>query len=221
MSLHPLGPGVRRGEQVFEEIHAAITSGRIPAGSRLRIRQLAEELGTSVMPVREALGRLEEIGVVATEPYKGAVVKAPGPRELLDVYAVRRLLEAEAAAQGAAAITPAGIEACEERLAAMRTVLAEGRGIDYLDHDEAMLTVLYDAAGNPVLSEQIRALWVRCRWFKIAGVRQELEAESGAAPAPHFQERLLAAVRARDAEAARTVTLASLDASIERIRTEL
>ena len=47
-------------DQVYATLHEAIISGELPAGSRLRIRQLAEQVGTSVMPVREAIRRLGE-----------------------------------------------------------------------------------------------------------------------------------------------------------------
>ena len=61
-------------DQVFSAIHEAIMSGGIPAGARLRIRDLAAQLGTSPMPVREAIGRLEQAGLAQRVPHKGAVV---------------------------------------------------------------------------------------------------------------------------------------------------
>ena len=50
-------------DRVFTAIHAAIMSGELPAGARLRVRDLALQVGTSVMPVREAIRRLEEAGL--------------------------------------------------------------------------------------------------------------------------------------------------------------
>ena len=64
MPLARLELGGRVGDQVFSAIHTAILRGELRAGARLRIRDLADELGTSVMPVREAIRRLEEIGLV-------------------------------------------------------------------------------------------------------------------------------------------------------------
>ena len=68
--------GPRIGDQVFEALQASILSGEYRSGDRLRIRQLAASLGTSVMPVRESLARLEEVGLVETRPPRGAVGKA-------------------------------------------------------------------------------------------------------------------------------------------------
>ena len=62
-------------DKVFTAIHEAIMSGELPAGARLRVRDLALQVGTSVMPVREAIRRLEEAGLAERVPHKGAVVK--------------------------------------------------------------------------------------------------------------------------------------------------
>ena len=78
-------------------IHEAIMNGDLPAGSRLKVRDLAEQVGTSVLPVREAIRRLEEAGLAERSPHKGAVVKDLTLEELVHVYDVRRLLEVEAA----------------------------------------------------------------------------------------------------------------------------
>src|SRR3954470_16232795 len=86
-------------------------SGELPAGARLRVRDLALQVGTSVMPVREAIRRLEEAGLAERSPHKGAVVKGLTLEELVHVYDVRRLLEVEAARLGAARIIA---EDCDE-----------------------------------------------------------------------------------------------------------
>ena len=91
MSLPTLKPTLLT-DQVYAVLHEAIISGEMPAGSRLRVRDLAEQVGTSVMPVREAIRRLEEAGLAEREPHKGAVVKGLTLAELVHVYDVRRLL---------------------------------------------------------------------------------------------------------------------------------
>ena len=138
-------------------------NGSLPAGARLRVRDLADQVGTSVLPVREAIRRLEEAGLAERSPHKGAVVKALTLEELVLVYNVRRLLEVEAARLGAARIRPEDCDKMQAEYDLMRTAIAEGRVVDILDHDEALLTVLYSAAANPVLLEMIRMMWYRCR----------------------------------------------------------
>ena len=96
MSITRLGEPLLLTDQVFSAIHEAIMSGDIPAGARLRIRDLAAQLGTSPMPVREAIGRLEQAGLAQRVPHKGAVVIDLSPAELVHVYDTRLLLEMEA-----------------------------------------------------------------------------------------------------------------------------
>src|SRR3954447_20082155 len=84
-------------------------SGELPAGARLRVRDLALQVGTSVMPVREAIRRLEEAGLAERVPHKGAVVKRLTLTELEHVYDVRILLETAAAGLGGPVVAA---EAC-------------------------------------------------------------------------------------------------------------
>src|SRR6478735_10170810 len=98
-------------DQVYETMHEAIMNGDLPAGSRLRIRDIAAQVGTSVMPVREAIRRLEEAGLAERVPHKGAVVKRLGLVELMHIYDARRVLETEAARRGARAMTRAAVQA--------------------------------------------------------------------------------------------------------------
>lgn len=216
MSLVRLDTAKRVGDQAYEAIYDAILSGELPPGRRLQIRELAGLLGISVMPVREAIKRLEEQGLVVTAPYRGAEVKRFSAEELLDLYAVRRLLEVEAAATGASLVTAQQIAEMRDAYQRMVDALADVRVIDYLNEDERLLTVLYAASGNPVLMEVISSLWDRCRTYKIVGVRLELE--SGTEPLLEHQARLIEAVVNRDAHLAGVVTAASLDAASDRIR---
>lgn len=220
MSLPKLTQSARMGDQVFEAMHAAIMSGDLPAGHHLRIRELADELGTSVMPVREAIRRLEEIGLAEALPYKGAIVKNLTPEELLHIYAVRRLLEVEATSLGVAKALTGSVSEMEAELGAMEVALTEHRVVEYLNRDEQLLSIIYSAGGNPVLLETIRMLWQRCRSYKIVGVERELESQEFDALLA-FQERLLAAVQAGDAQQAAAITAESLDAAIQRIREAL
>ena len=220
MTLPRLEPQPRVGDQVFEAIHRAIMNGEYPAGHRLRIRTIAKETGTSVMPVREAIRRLEELGLVESSPNRGAAVKGFTHEDLLDVYAVRRLLEAEAARLGAAAIDPAGIDRMRTAFVDLESAIADGRAVDYLDADEALLTALYEAAGNPVLVESIQNLWQRCRSYKLVGVTTELDTGDPAALGA-FQRELITAAEAADPARAVHLTEGSVDTAMARIRAAL
>ena len=204
-------------DQVYAVLHQAIMSGDLPAGSRLRIRDLAEQVGTSVMPVREAIRRLEEAGLAEREPHKGAVVKGLTLEELVHVYDVRRLLEGEAARLGAERITADDCKRMQAEYDLLVAAIRERRAVDLLDHDEALLTILYTASGNPVLVNMIRTLWQRCRAYKIVGAQGTL-AVGGTDLLWRYQKDLVAAARKQDAAAAQAVSDASLDDATQRIR---
>jgi DNA-binding GntR family transcriptional regulator len=206
-------------DQVYAVLHEAIISGELPAGSRLRVRDLAEQVGTSVMPVREAIRRLEEAGLAEREPHKGAVVKGLTLEELVHVYDVRRLLEGEAARLGTEQITADDCERMQAEYDLMVTAISERRVVDYLDHDEALLTILYTASGNPVLVNMIRTLWQHCRAYKIVGAQGTLDAEGADSLwFSRHQKDLLAAARKQDGAAALSASDASLDNATQRIK---
>lgn len=207
-------------DQVYAMIHEAILNGDLPAGARLRVRDLAEQVGTSVMPVREAIRRLEEAGLAEREPHKGAVVKSLTLEELIHVYDVRRLLETEAARLGSRRVTAQDCDKMQAEYELMRAAIDERRVIALLDHDEALLTVLYEAAGNPVLVQTIRSLWQHCRAYKIVGAQGSLDT-TGDDSLWRYQQDLITAARGNDADAAASINAASLLDASDRIRARL
>ncbi|WP_144792253.1 GntR family transcriptional regulator [Kocuria palustris] len=220
MALNKLQPSVLVADQVFDAIHDGIMSGDLPAGHRLLIRDLAAELGTSVMPVREAIRRLEEAGLAEKSPYKGAVVKGLTRDDLLQIYDVRLVLEAQAARAGAERIADQSVELMRRLHREMLEALEEQRVADMLDRDEELLAVLFSAAGNEVLLEMIRMLWRRCRPYKLVGARRTLD-EGGADLLSRYQDQLIDAAARRDADAAARISDESLLSAAQRIRAAL
>jgi DNA-binding GntR family transcriptional regulator len=206
-------------DRVFTAIHGAIMSGELPAGARLRVRDLALQVGTSVMPVREAIRRLEEAGLAERVPHKGAVVKGLTLTELEHVYDVRILLETEAAGLGGAVVTPEGCARMWQLCDDIARAVEAGQIVDALNYDEALLTILYSAGGNPVLLEMIRGLWQRCRPYKIVGARRALDASDGTLWT--FQPRIVEAARDHDGGATAAITRESLLSAKARIEETL
>lgn len=220
MTLAPLGEPSLLTDRVYSAIREGIRSGEIPAGARLRLRDLAAQLGTSPMPVREAIGRLEQNGLVVRVPHRGAVVADLTPVELAHVYATRLLLEVEATRLGCRAVGATDLAAMRTAYERMVEAVSAGRVGEALDHDEQLLTALYAAGGNPVLVGLVEDLWQRCRAFKLLGAdaADSFAPESGAWST---QRRLLEAAEAHDVDAAVAVTRESLESSQQRIRTML
>lgn len=214
MSLTRLATPTLLTDQVFAAIRGAIMNGEMPAGSRLRLSDLAARLGTSPMPVRDAIARLEQAGLVERFPHRGAVVVDLGLDELSHVYEARTVLEVEAARLGAARIDAAGVAAMKLEQERMVTAVESGRAAEALDRDEALLGVLYAAGGNPIILELVQGLWRRCRAFKLLGVRSGTEPQRWSS----FQAPLITAASSRDGEAAARLTCASLQEAQQRIQ---
>ena len=199
------------GERVYEQLENDILTGALPGGARLRVRELAARVGTSMLPVRDAINRLEAVGLAEHMPYRGATVKSFRASELLEVFEVRSLLEGRAAFAGAELLDEQGLD--EMRTASERSTraLAEDRLIEALAHDTEMTRVLYRAAGNSVLLETIESLWKKCHLYRLIAFRNAFQhADFNMRSA---QQAVLLAASAHDAAAARDATLESIEQS--------
>lgn len=93
-------------EIVTDTLRDAILSGKYKPGQRLITNELARELGVSRMPVREALHRLEMVGLVTIVPHKGAVVSEVSEEEIIEIYHIRGVLDGLATRLAAPNLTP-------------------------------------------------------------------------------------------------------------------
>ncbi len=109
----------RAPEQVVDRLREAITSGSLRPGERLMQADLAERLGVSRMPVREALRTLEREGLVELKPYRGAVVADLSAHELREIYEIRIALESLAVRIGVPKFGDDDLAALEAEMARM------------------------------------------------------------------------------------------------------
>lgn len=107
---------------VCDELREAIVNLRLRPGEPLREAALAEKLGVSKTPLREAFARLEQEGLVETTSFKGAVVTGYSERDLKEIYELRALLEGAAARSAAE-------HANDATLHALRDVLDRSRAL--------------------------------------------------------------------------------------------
>lgn len=94
-----MGIIIRKGlkEQVYLELHEMIENSRFTPGAKIIVEQLAEEMGVSRTPVWQAISTLEKEGLVVTLPNKGVYMKMLSPKESIELYSVRGVLESYAA----------------------------------------------------------------------------------------------------------------------------
>lgn len=220
MALGKLGGQARVSDRAFDALYTAIIHGDLEAGSRLQVRDLAESLGTSMMPVREALNRLEEFGLVETLPYRGAVVKTFSQGELLEIYSVRTLLESQAVKLGIGQCDGVCVKELEEKLQQIQQALDAQDPAGFLDAEEAMLTCVFERAGNQTLMSFIRTLWARSRYYKMVGVKDVFETGNIALLYDEAAQ-FVAGATTQDEEMALDALLTALKRAEDGIRAEL
>jgi DNA-binding GntR family transcriptional regulator len=122
-------------DQVKDRILEGILNGQHPPDSRIIETQVARELGTSQAPVREALRGLEALGVVEITPFRGARVRRPSRREIIEGYAVRSTLEALGSRLAVPRLTDADLGELAAHLEAMRAAARndDGHGLAEAD----------------------------------------------------------------------------------------
>lgn len=96
---------------VYEQLRTAIVELRIPPGEPLREADIAQGLSVSKTPVREALGRLEQDGLVTLSSFRSAVVTAYTARDLTEIYELREVIEVAAARAAAESMSEDGLAA--------------------------------------------------------------------------------------------------------------
>ena len=219
MALGKLGGQTRVSDRAFEALYTAIMQGDLKAGRRLQVRELAESLGTSMMPVREALNRLEEFGLVETSPYRGAVVKTFTQDELLEIYSVRTVLESEAVKAGIAHVDEQCVEALDVQLQHIRTALEAKDSAGFLDAEEALLSCVFELSGNSTLMGFIRTLWARSRYYKMVGVKDIFEKDNVALLVDEAAQ-FVAGATAKDEQMTLDALLVSLQRAEDGIQAE-
>jgi len=145
-------------EQIKDVLLQRIVEGSYPPGSRIVETRVAQELGVSQGPVREALRDLEQLGCVVHEPYRGCSVRAFSASELLDAFPVRAALEALAARLAAERITDEELDELDEHLGRMRAAARRGDAHDQSQANASFHATIVRAARNSTLERQWRLL---------------------------------------------------------------
>lgn len=150
------------GQQIREILLERIFKGELQPGDRIVELQLANELGTSQAPVREALRELQSLGFVEHQPYRGTRVRRITERELAEIFPVRAALE-ELAAQEAASRLNGRVEELEREFGAMRAAAGRKDLQDLAGHDARFHRLIVEAAENKVLLDLWKTLRVEAR----------------------------------------------------------
>lgn len=143
---------------VFNTLRQAILKGELEPGERLMEIQLADRLGVSRTPIREAIRKLELEGLVIMVPRKGAEVARITEKDLNDVLEVRCALEELAVELACKKITKAQADKLEATLATFKVAIHGKNLTEMAEMDEKFHMVIYEATGNTRLIQTLNNL---------------------------------------------------------------
>ena len=124
-------PRRSRALEAYEALRSAILAAQIPAGEAVNEVHWAAQLGMSRTPVREALNRLSQEGLVETVPHRGTFVRGVSLDDLREVYQLREALEALAANDAVLRLSDADILRAEHDWTSLALSLESGERLDY------------------------------------------------------------------------------------------
>jgi DNA-binding GntR family transcriptional regulator len=188
----------RVADWVYDELKDAIVDLRLGPGDPLREATLAEQLGVSKTPIREALARLEQEGLVGTTTFKGAVVTGYSRQDLIEIYELRELLEMAAARAAAESMSEADLAALDRISRQCRTARNRADPARMAALISAFDTVMFDQVRNTrirALIENLRAHLTRIGQL-TAGIPGRIETSVDE------HDKIVAAVAARDPQLA-------------------
>ena len=202
-------------EQAFEVVRERIVSGVIAEDAPVRQDALAAELGVSKIPLREALARLEQEGLLISRPNRGYVVRPMSADQAEEIYALRLAIEPAAAGRACA-------EAGEAERAAVRTAVdrLDAAAADDLARVAVMNrdfhTALVRSAGRPLTAQLVERLSILSERYVVAHLKP-----AGREARAHAEHRdLLDAWLGGRAEAVEAQLASHIQGTLDDLRTE-
>jgi len=188
-------------DRIYTELRRSIIMGHRLPGEKIDVRQIAQEYGTSITPIREALHMLNQEGLVTIKPHSGYLVTQLTLKQLRDLMELREILELAAAERAATRITG-------EELAVLETVHAGYTGDDdesyarYTAENRRFHTLIAYATGNQELAEALGHLHDQLARFMVMRRAGQLM--------QHTHRQTIEALRSHDPGAARQAALDEL-----------
>lgn len=203
-------------DQLVELVRDRIVSGEVPADQPIRQDALAAELGVSKIPLREALTRLEQEGLLRSQANRGYFVRSLSTEEAEEVYALRLLLEPEAAAL---ASIRADVDERREATEILETLdrVTNERGDGVGAFNRSFHLALIRPAAQPITTSILERLQVLSDRY----VRKHLEPLGRDERANDEHRQLLDAWLARDSEQVGALMRAHIGQTLEDLRRQL
>ncbi|MBR3190229.1 MAG: GntR family transcriptional regulator [Bosea sp.] len=205
------------GERVTGELRALLIAGRLAPGEKLSLRRVAEALGVSMMPVREAVSRLAADKALEVLPGRAVRVPVLTLAQFRELTRIRLVVEGFAAEEATKVITDAQIAVVAQHEAAFLAAAKDPPDpAAAVGANRDLHFALYEAAGMPSLIEMISRLWLKAGPILNLDMRHEpRRLDGGSAVVAHAQ--LLDALRRRDPTAARQALVEDISAAADHI----
>lgn len=155
-------------EMVYEELKMQILTGAIIPGTRMMEVELADEMGVSRTPIREAIRKLEKEGLVTIEPRRGAYASMISTEDMVAILEVRQDLEGLAALFAADRMQKEQLEELKDECAKYDDAVEHGSMEDMIKHDTRFHRIIVDSCHNKILVqmiEQLQELVLRFRYI--------------------------------------------------------
>lgn len=146
-------------QRVLDELRHAIVRREFRPGMRVRADAIAERMGVSRIPVREALRVLEAEGLVTSEPHKGVVVAELSAADLHEIYLLRRLVETEATSRAVPVLPARALTELEQLVADMDEALERADTVQLIELNRKFHFTIYAASNLRQLVRVISMLW--------------------------------------------------------------
>ena len=220
-SLEKLRPIVHQtmSARVYQDLRELIISGQLQPGERLTLAGMAKALGTSAMPVREAISKLAADDALEILPNKSVRVPVMTRSRFEELVVIRLLVESFAVETAAARINEEQLS----RLAWLEQAFCREISLDSPDINQIIQInkqfhfTVYAAAQMPALSNLIEGLWLRIGPVLNLDLRNSASRRRSDLPSVHAHLALVDAVRARDGTAAKAALAMDINSAAEVI----
>ncbi len=200
-------------DQVFKVVRERIVTGSMPGRTPIRQDALAAELGVSKIPLREALGRLEQDGLLQSHANRGYTVQPLSAGQADEIYALRLAIEPAAAAQAAIHATRIDRAAAEAAFQALDKA-ANSNLAEVAVRNRDFHIALVRPGGRPLTTQLVERLAILAERYVIAHLEP-----AGRDARAHLEHRdLIDAWLARDAGAVQTLLYRHIDATLHDLR---
>ena len=155
-------------EIVYEELKLLILTGKISPGMRLMEEELAEDMGVSRTPIREAIRKLEKEGLITIEPRRGAYVSQISTKDMVEILEVRQNMEGLAAELAAQRMSEEDKEKLRNIAKAYEEAVAAGDMAEMIRCDTTFHHINVEATQNKILIqmvEQLQEMVLRFRYI--------------------------------------------------------